>query len=351
MPPTTRAALFGPTRNPWDLERSTSGSSGGSAAAVAAGMVPFAHGNDRGGSIRIPASACGLFGLKPTRARNPLGPEYGDVIGRRRGRARAHPFGARQRRAARRHVRARRRRPLLGAAARAPVRSTRSAPTRAGCGSRSPPDASTGDLGHPDCVAAVDRRRAAVRLARPRGHRGRLAGLDPEVGAAIGRLSARPRRGSSLLDPRALGREPARRRLRAAHPGALERGRQITAADCLLAVEDSSASAATSARFFDRLRRVPHADDVPTPPLPLGDDRLHARRSARSLERSAPACATRASATSTGSPAMSVPLRWNADGLPIGVHFLGRFGDEATLIRLAAQLEAARPWANRRPPR
>jgi amidase len=81
MAPACEPVLFGPARNPWDTQRSTSGSSGGSAAAVASGMVPFAHGNDLGGSLRYPASACGLFALKPTRARNPLGPEYGDVAG------------------------------------------------------------------------------------------------------------------------------------------------------------------------------------------------------------------------------------------------------------------------------
>ena len=196
MAPACEPLLFGPTRNPWDLERSTSGSSGGSAAAVAAGLVPAAHANDLGGSIRYPASACGLFGLKPTRARNPFGPEYGDVVS---GWAVEHAVTRSVRDSA----------AILDATAGPDVGDPYRAPAperpflsevgadpgrlRIGFTPRTP----DGSLGHPDCVAALD---DAVRLCTELGHEMielDLPGLDGATGRRSAPSSTPRRRGSS----------------------------------------------------------------------------------------------------------------------------------------------------------
>ena len=348
MVPTCEPTLHGATRNPWDPGRSTSGSSGGSAAAVASGMVPMAHGNDAGGSLRFPASACGLFGLKPTRARNPLGPEYGDALC---GWAVEHAITISVRDSA----------ALLDATAGPDIGDPYPAPPparpfraevgvdpgrlRIGYTARTP----GGGLGHPDCVAAVE---DAVALCAALGHdvvEADLPGLDERVGRAIGTMFDAATAWIVGYWVRRLGREP--------EPGELEPltnhyrvgGQRLSAPDLMLAVEDLQRFARTVARFLTGvdLWLTPTMSEPPTPlgeitAAPDGPQRV-VRRGARTVEYPAVV------ANITGNPAMSVPLWWNAAGLPVGVHFLGRFGDEATLLRLAAQLEAARPWAGRTP--
>jgi amidase len=346
--PTCEPRLFGPSRNPWDTERTTGGSSGGSAAAVAAGLVPMAHGNDGGGSLRIPASCCGLFGLKPTRARNPLGPDFGDLMG---GLVVEHALTRSVRDSA----------ALLDATAGPGVGDPYCAP---------PParpflqevgadpgrlriaftvDAPTGTPVHPHCAAAV---RDSAALCADLGHDFVETAL-PVDGDAVAQaymvvfLAGH----ASLVDglARATGRAPAPGQFEPLTWAMLELGRGITASDYLLAMHTLQGVARDVARFFEEFD-VWLTPTLGQPPVPLGtfdappDDPLQALIHVSTFMPFTPIC------NATGQPAMSVPLFWNADGLPIGTHFVGRFGDEATLFRLAAQLEQARPWSPRRPP-
>ena len=354
MAPTCEPVLHGPARNPWDPGRSTAGSSGGAAAAVASGMVPMAHANDLGGSIRYPASACGLFGLKPTRARVPLGPEYGDAVG---GGAVEHALTRSVRDSA----------ALLDAVCGPMPGDPYPAPPvarpfadevgrdpgrlRVAWSART----AEGDLGHPDCVAAVG---DAAALLGSLGHdveEVALPGLTPEVGSAIGTLMNSAVAWILAYWIRKLGREPGPEEIEPLTRAFWEAGRGVSAAQYLLAVEETQRFGRVVARF---LTGGPAGYDVyltPTmsePPAPLGeitsttDDPYRAlRRGGRTVRYAGVV------ANLTGNPAMSVPLWWNDAGLPIGVHFLGRFGGEATLFRLAGQLEATRPWAGRWPRR
>ena len=346
---TTEPRLFGPTRNPWDTTRIAGGSSGGAAAAVAARLVPAAHGNDGGGSIRIPASCCGLFGLKPTRARNPLGPDYG------------HPSS-------------------LLAAEHALTRTVRdsAALLDATCGPDvgdpywAPPperlyiDEVGADLGklrisfsvqtlagkkvHPDCVDAVHE---AAALCAELGHEVTeaapeidgdhlknqfLFAFSSSVASAIERLS------------RVTGRTLTSEDFEPATWAACERGRGLSAADYLLVVGDLQRISRQMGNFLTSCD-VWLTPTLAEPPVPLGtfDRTLQQYRDLGddqilSFIPFTPICNV------TGLPGMSIPLHWNAGGLPVGTHFVGRFGDEATLFRLAAQLEEARPWVDRRPP-
>ncbi len=349
MAPACEPALFGPTRNPWDLSRSTSGSSGGSAAAVASGMVPIAHANDLGGSIRYPASACGLFGLKPTRARNPFGPEYGDVVS---GWACEHALSRSVRDSA----------ALLDATAGPAVGDPYWAPPhrrsfidevgvspgrlRVAFTPRTP----QGALGHPDCLAALD---DAAALCEQLGHEVievGFTGLNSSVGASIGTVFNAATAWIVGYWIRRVGREPRDGEIEPLTRAYWEAGKQVSAADYLLAIEDLQAFARAVAGFLTDVD-VWLTPTMSSPPVPLGEIVSTPEEPLRALERGAATIAyAGVIANITGNPAMSVPLFWNADGLPIGVHFLGRFGDEATLFRLAAQLEEARPWARRVPP-
>ena len=350
MAPTCEPVAFGPTRNPWDPARSTSGSSGGSAAAVAARMVPMAHANDLGGSIRYPASACGLFGLKPTRARNPLGPEYGDAIS---GWACEHALSRSVRDSA----------ALLDATAGPAVGDPYGLPLpgrpfaaevgadpgrlRIGYTSRTP----EGRPAHPDCVAALD---DAAALCASLGHElveTDLPGLTSEVGAAIGTVFTAATAWIVEYWIRRLGRTPSDDDLEPLTRAYWEQGRQVSAAGYLQAIGDCQAFARGVAHWLTGID-VWLTPTLSMPPATIGEitstveDPLRAARAGGRTVAYAGVVANL-----TGNPAMSVPLFWNEAGLPIGVHFLGRYADEATLLRLAGQLESARPWADRRPPR
>ncbi len=344
--PTTEPQLFGPTRNPWDTQRNAGGSSGGSAAAVAAALVPAAHGNDGGGSIRIPASCCGVFGLKPTRARNPLGSNFGDATGL----VAEHALTRSVRDSA----------TLLDATAGAAPGDPYCAPPQARPFleevSTNPgklrivltTSSSIGTAVHPDCVKAAH---DAARLCTELGHT-----VEEGAPALDGQrylqsfMTAWAAACACSVDGVAqlTGRAAEESQMEPATWALYQMGKQTKAADYLAAVQSFQLMSREIARFMTHYD-VWLTPTLGAPPLPLGsfdaqpNDPLAGVKQATVFAPFTPIC------NSTGQPAMSVPLYWNEDGLPIGVHFIGRFGDEATLFRLASQLEQARPWSHRFP--
>ncbi len=346
--PTTEPQLFGPTRNPWDTGRTTGGSSGGSAAAVAAGMVPAAHGNDGGGSIRIPASCCGLFGLKPTRARTPLGPDYGDFLG---GLAIDHALTRSVRDSA----------ALLDATsgpdvgdpywapppARPFLQEVGADPGRLRIAFST--EAPTGAAVHADCVSAV---REVAALCADLGHE-----VVEAAPAVAGEMVIQPfitvwAAGCAMgIDGLALltGRSATPDQFEPLTWAMSEMGRQHSASSYLIAVTVLQSISRDIGHFLVDYD-VWLTPTLTEPPVPLGSFDSPPENPLQGFDRAVEFCPFTPIANFSGLPAMSVPLFWNADGLPIGTQFIGRFGDEATLFRLAAQLEQARPWADRRPP-
>jgi amidase len=348
LPPTTEPVAFGRCKNPWNLEHHTGGSSGGSAVAVATGMVPMAHANDGGGSIRIPASCNGVFGLKPTRARNPLGPDVGDVMN---GLVCEHAVTRSVRDSAR----------LLDATSGPDVGDPYLAPPPArpfaeevGADPGRLRVALTvtpfhgGEL-HPDCVEAA---RAAARLCEELGHHVEEAApaLD---GAATSQhfLRVYSAGTSQQLKEWAeiIGRPPGDDDIEPLTRAFAALGESITAGDYLVSVGYLQRLTRTVARFMADYD-VWLTPTLGEPPLKLGELDPQPDVPTWSMLRAGAYVPFTPLCNVTGQPAMSVPLHWNGAGLPIGTHFIGRYGDEATLFRLASQLEAARPWRDRRPP-
>jgi len=307
----------------------------------------MAHANDGGGSIRIPASCCGLFGLKPTRGRNPLGPIYGDIFS---GLVVEHAVTRSVRDSA----------ALLDATAGPDLGDPYAAPPparlyleeikrqpgflRVAFTSR----AATGVPVHADCVRAVE---DAAKLCEDLGHDVTEATPDLEGGAISQAFIAVWAAGTSWsVDDwaRRTGQTPSADRFEPLTWALYEMGNRRRAADYLLAVQDLQRVARQVAQFFVQYD-VWLSPTLAEPPLPLGSFDPTPDNPMQGIFRAAQFVPFTPIFNATGQPAMSVPLFWSRENLPIGVQFAGRFGDEATLFRLAAQLEQARPWAGRWP--
>jgi len=350
--PTTEPQAYGPTRNPWDVTRSTGGSSGGSAAAVASGMVPVAHANDGGGSIRIPASECGLVGLKPSRGRLSWGPEHGELW---QGLAVEHVVSRSVRdTAAILDVVAG---PMPGDPYFAPPPArpfreevgTDPGRLRIGMMTRAPGGVIQV---HPDCVAATTE---TARLLESFGHH--VEESYPQV------LDAAKERGRHMLTliagsvaaglaqwSRKVGKPIGPNDVELHNWTFAEIGRSRTAVRYIESVEWLQADTRRIVQWWEDGFDLLLTPTIAEPPPLLGqfvatpDNPLAAARRAEQIIPFTPAF------NITGQPAISLPLYWSVDGLPIGVQLVAAYGREDLLVRVAAQLERAHPWADRFPP-
>jgi amidase len=349
--PTTEPDAYGPTRNPWNLGHSTGGSSGGSAAAVAAGLVAAAHANDGGGSIRIPASECGLVGLKPSRGRTSFGPEMGDGVGGLvcegvvtrsvrdtaalldaiAGRMPGDPYSAPPPR-----------RPWC--------EEVGAEPGRLRIGFRTSPPGGMGFV-HPEAVCAVERTAA---LLTSLGHHvddaSPTALDDGEVARHFSTLYAT--NAAFMLDllGTLTGRTITADDVDPLNWALAALGRACSAPQLLEAISWIHGYTRRVAAWWEDGFDLLLTPTLPEPPPPLGtfrptpDDPMTAGLKATAF------AAFTLPFNATGQPAISLPLHWSADGLPVGVQLVASYDGEDVLVRIAAQLEAASPWADRRPP-
>jgi amidase len=351
--PTTEPVAYGPTRNPWDLERTPGGSSGGAAAAVASGMVPIAHANDGGGSIRIPASHCGLVGLKPTRQRISEGPLIGDNIsGLTAELVLAHSV---------RDV--------------ARVLDAVHGPAPGDPYVAPPParpyleelDADPGSLRIALVAssaakievdpAVVEAAREAAKLAESLGHsiseRGLAEASFGEGGELIESFMVRWEAGQaatlSTLE-RVIGRAIEADQVEPLTWALAEAGQRHGAGEYLNAVAQHQLVSRVIGGWLETEFDLLLTPAVGEPPPPLGSYDDSGPDPMAAIRRAWPTAAFSGIFNATGQPAISLPLHWTEDGLPVGVQLVAALGREDLLIRVAAQFERARPWADRTPP-
>jgi amidase len=345
--PTSEARIFGPTRNPWDLERTPGGSSGGAAAAVASGMVPVAHGNDGGGSVRIPAACCGLVGLKPSRGRISVAPELGDsslgidgmltrtvadtaalldvLAGYEPGDATWAPPPSE---------------PFATAAGRDPGRM-RIAMTKL-------PPVPTAAV-DPVCAGAAD---SAAELLRSLGHE--VLEVDPpwqEPGLSelFGVVFSSQIALSIAYSGHVAGRVPTAEDMEPmswAIFSMISKLGTIEAQAAVVRLQAYARRLVTWLSDYDALLTPALAER----PLPLGTLDTAAEDPMATFTRSGLFTPFTPVFNASGQPGISLPLYEGEDGLPLGVQIVGAPAGEGRLLALASQLEAAQPWAERRPP-
>ena len=348
--PATESDAYGPARNPWNPAHSTGGSSGGSAAAVAAGMVPVAHGNDGGGSIRIPASECGLVGLKPSRGRTSFGPDIGVAVGglgvegvvSRTVRDTAAMLDVAQG-----YMPGD---PYTAPPPTRPYRDEVGAPTgalRVGLMTASPAGATPV---HAECVKAAEQ---TGRLLTELGHTVETSHPDAlddfEVGRHFSVMYAVQIAGTIAALERFTGRTLGPAELDTFNWALAELGRKMSVVQYLETEDWIAAFTRRLASWWDDGFDLLLTPTLPEPPPRLGyftpdstDPTLIGMRASGFASFTCPF-------NMSGQPGISLPLHWTPDGLPVGVQLVAAYGREDLLLRVAAQLEQAAPWKDRRP--
>lgn len=342
----TEPQLFGPTRNPWDIAISSGGSSGGSAAAVAARIVPAAHATDGGGSIRIPASCCGLFGLKPSRGRTSFGPILGEAWN---GMTSEHAITRTVRDSA----------ALLDVISGYEIGDPYTCFPQDGTflGALNQPPrklriAWTGisPSGAPVAKEVLNCLANTVKLLESMGHTC-VEASPPYDGPALSDANVKviAVHHANNIAKRAgkIGREPEENEIEKVMANRIGIGKSVTGVEYVRAVEMFHSSARILGQFmleFDIILRP----TVAKLPQPIGTFDMNTADLKSFLSELWGFIPFTALFNATGQPAMSVPLGWS-NNLPIGMQFAGRFGDEVTLLQLARQLEIEVPWANKIP--